>query len=96
MSVRVRVSQEHIDKGMSAVNGENCPIALALLDMGVEYAFVGKVCVRTDEDWWRLPLDARLFIELFDNTQGKIASPFEFDMEFWPKGDPEWFQTHDQ
>lgn len=83
----IKVTQEHIDKGLRAVPN-SCPIALAILDT-CQCGFISvgvNNCVFDVDNHSKsvyLPLMAILFIRLFDSHQP--VEPFEFELEeVWP------------
>ena len=85
--MKIAVTQEHIDKGQSTPC--SCPIALALLDAGLEDPRVGRTHVTwVGPDGWRrrsLPARARSFVFQFDhayyNWGVELPEPFEFDID---------------
>lgn len=76
--VKVDVTADDISRG-ERNNTFNCPIAMALKRLGVEHPIVNR-------GYWfdswavlypsRLPVEARRFIEAFD--QGRPVEPFSF------------------
>ena len=61
---------------------ENCPIALAIKDMGYKYVYVHRFNAifsnnSVNHTSVKLPISATLFVDKFDND-GKVE-PFEFD-----------------
>ena len=79
--MKVIVTQEHIDKG-TPESACNCPIALALKDMGAKDVCVNQGYIEFqlgDEYWWaEPPTVADEFIEAFDDQEQ--VNPFEFDI----------------
>lgn len=80
-TITVNVTQEHIDKG--EVNSVyNCPIALALSELGPEYSYaVNPSTLRNIHNEWvaDLPLGAVYFIREYDDLL--TVYPFSFEVE---------------
>ena len=84
MKLHITVTQKNIDEGVRE-NGQGCPIALALHDLGYPYVEVTPDGIRWDADCEEmtansvLPDAASWFISRFDNNDP--VEPFEFDVE---------------
>lgn len=82
--ITIEVKQEHIDKGKRC-DSKSCPVALAMMDFGLKYVYVG------DLYWGRgdsgdvsskdikLPGNATMFILNFD--VGISVKPFSFELQ---------------
>lgn len=74
--MKITVTQKHINKGKrGACLG--CPIALALLDKGIE-AIVGLEDFSVGDAWYKLPGTAIQFRETFDNEGRNRVKPVSF------------------
>ena len=74
----IRVTQEHIDKGIRG-SCTKCPIALALIDAGLDNPSVGVYYMRGGgRHLFGCPQIIKNFMTLFDN--GAYAAPFEFEI----------------
>ncbi len=86
-TVRVRVTQENIDKGQ-AMSTRNCPVARALKNLGMKYCTVNDVWIWKDNrprgnDYMLggpTPKKAQDFIHKFD--RGDEVEPISFDLIF--------------
>lgn len=82
MMIHVKVTQEHIDKGIPS-DLCNCPIALAMKDNFTFVEINGNVrCAKNETIYRGLlgPITLK-FIKDFDN--GREVKPFEFDIELY-------------
>ena len=77
--MKIKITQDHITNG-KRLNGESCPIALALIDAGfcnidvrVGRVFLGSAIIP-------LPTVARAFMGQFD--RGYTVIPFEFEFDY--------------
>lgn len=77
MRINVEVTAEDIKRGIK-VDCLNCPIALALDRCGQPDASVSDSDVEIDGRFIRMPLDARRFVQDFDD--GKPVEPFAFEL----------------
>jgi hypothetical protein len=84
-TITVRVSQDHINRGISG-NCERCPVALALLEAFPEAKSVGvdadliEIYYQgtVDSDEFGTPEAAAVFISNFDDNI--VGEPFEFEL----------------
>lgn len=80
MVIKIKVTEEHIDKGNQA-DCYSCPIALALKEASQELG-TPEVCgymVYWPKKIGTLPHKAREFIRKFDKD--RTAQPFEFEID---------------
>jgi hypothetical protein len=79
----INVGQRHIDAG-EPKRCSLCPVALALIDAGFGFAYVGTMYMEAQHGGeWRMapvPDEVQAFIRDFDN--GLPVSPLTFDAEF--------------
>ena len=73
--IKVQVKQKHITKGIAG-DGDSCPIAYALKDMGYKGLHVEGDQIIGSADYAPLPLKAQRFIRKFDD--GEKVKPFNF------------------
>jgi hypothetical protein len=84
--IHVSVTPAHIERGARS-DANECPIAWAMVDAGLEEPYVGiNVATWGRLNWEggrrkraRLPRAAQLFIGAFDRDEE--VEPFEFDLE---------------
>ena len=80
--MRIKVKQEHIDKGLRG-SYFSCPLALASQDAGLELPGAGmhKIMYLVDDELCGslMPDEARKFRSRFD--RGWKVEPFSFDLE---------------
>lgn len=77
----IKVTQDHINKG-ARIDPTGCPVALAALAAGSNYANVGTNAIYFKEGSCLpslLPEEVRQFICDFDNNQE--VQPFEFEID---------------
>lgn len=87
MQYRIKVTQEHIDKGKRKRSCE-CPITLAVKEItGFKYVSTSSLIrifpdghLIYDMQIASVPYNAKLFIERFDNAGPKFVTPFEFNL----------------
>ncbi len=80
--MRIEVTQEHIDRGVSSVTA--CPLALALLDMGATDVRVGgliSIGGKDHRETYDHTIASRKFIDAFDS--GKKVKPHTFIFREW-------------
>ena len=86
-SIRVRVTQEHINGGTRNDCG-CCPVALALIDMLYECVRVDathiEIRIGTSVRGFLTPLEVAIFVRKYDG--GEEVEPFEFELELEPGG----------
>jgi hypothetical protein len=88
MSSTVKVTQEHIDKGISGCPGL-CPVAWAMRDVDMADPFVGSQGDIEWRDWetWKhhqckAPDSVRNFVSNFDDPlRRSYCAPFTFELE---------------
>ena len=79
--MKIQVTQREIDDGEPG-NAESCPVALAIMrtldvdDVRVKYA---EIWIEGQK--FEAPLKVCGFVENFDDEDGDIPEPFEFDLE---------------
>lgn len=80
--MRIEVTQEDIENGQRG-SSDRCPIARAVLrNLRVipEGLYVGLQAIETEEEWFELPREAKLFIRAFDGAGSDRPLPFAFDL----------------
>ena len=80
--MKIKVTQENIEAGI-AREARACPVALAMVDAGLEHPSVRNCYVHwwsgeSDDCWAQLPAIAQKAVADFDYT-GEI-DPFEFEL----------------
>lgn len=76
-NMTINVTQTHIDTGKKFICN-NCPIALALQDVGLTGIAVSDSFIYHSEGWFRTPREVKKFIIDFDS--GRVVKPFTFTL----------------